>query len=161
MNLLTEQTSNLSSTKPTKSFRKRWINFVDAGLHLCLPDEKVARVWRFLSKYNLWRKAGILAGSLILTISMQLRTSAQVLGDAEKEINDIFDGYLDGVTDFTEVLFGSGRLLLLVFGIGLVVYGIFDGIRGQGSNWHIWAGIGSTLILGIVLTSIWEKAIFG
>ena len=144
-----------------ETFRERWRNFVDSGLRLLLSEEKVKKVWRFLYRYNPWRVGGLLVGSLIINASMQLSASAQIAGDAEEAVEQIFGPHLDGATDFVQVLFGSGRLLVFVFGMGLVVYGIFDGISNRGSNWHIWAGIGSTLSLGVVLISVLEGAIFG
>ncbi|WP_036488286.1 hypothetical protein [Myxosarcina sp. GI1] len=151
----------LQQLQPNESFKKRWLNFVDSGLHLFLSKARVRRVWRILYRYNLWRIGGALLGSLILTISMQLRATAQLLDDAESEVDGIFGDHLDGATDFVEVVFGSGRTIFLVIGVGLIAVALIDGVRNQGSNWHIWGLIGTSLILGVVLVSVWEGAIFG
>ncbi len=162
MNSLEASEANaLLSVKESESFKKRWFNFIDSGLHLFLDESKVKKVWRFLYRYNLWRFAGIGVGSLIMTASMQQMVTAQIADTAETEINNVLSPYLNGVDDFVTVVFGTGRLLLFVFGLGLIVYGIYDGISNRGSNWHIWAGIGSTLAIGVVLVSIVEKAVFG
>lgn len=151
----------LNVAQTSKPFRERWSDFADSGLRLFLSEEKAKKVWRFLYRYNLWRWGGILTGGLILTVSMQLSASALILEDSEQAIEDVFGDYLTGVTDFIAVLFGSGRLLLLVFGIALIVGGVWDGLRNQGSNWHVWSGIGAALILCVVLAGMWEDAIFG
>ncbi len=147
--------------KQTESFKKRWLTFVDSGLRLLLSDSACKKMWRNLYGYKRWRLVGTTIGSLIMTALMQVQVKAQIGERAEDEIESVFSPYLTGVSDFNAVLFGSGRLLVYVFGFGLIVFGIYDGITNRGSNWHIWAGIGSTLIIGVVLMGILEQAVFG
>ena len=160
MNLLLPHTKEISVKKP-EQIRQRWRNFIDALLRLFLSEEKTKKVWRFFSRYNPWRIGGILAGSIILTIGMQPSVKAQLFKDAEKEVDTVFKPFLDGQTDFLGALFGAGRLLFFAFAIGLIIVGIFDGITNRGSNWHIWVGIGSSLIIGYVLVSAIEGMVFG
>lgn len=149
-------------TMTSSSARKRWMNLIDSGLHLCLGEEKVKQVWRFLYRYNPWRWIGTLIGSMILTVSIQYPIAAQIGKKAEQEIDKVFKGdRLGGVTDFVDVIFGSGRLMIYGLGFGLIAYGLFDAINGRGSNWHIWVGIGSALLIAVAAHSVLESAVFG
>ncbi len=88
MNSLEASENNaLLPVKESESFPKRWVNFIDSGLHLFLDESKVKKVWRFSYRYNLWRFAGIGVGSLIMTASMQQMATAQIADTAETEIN--------------------------------------------------------------------------
>jgi len=158
----------VKSTTPqltkSKSFGERWIDFVDSGLRLFLPESKVKKVWRLIYRYNPWRTGGVLIGGLLLTLSMQSRTLAQkgeLWENEQNAVETLFGDHLTGADDFISMIFGSGRFMAFGFGIGFVLYGVYDGITNRGSNWHIWVGIGSTLSIGAVFMSVWGGLIFG
>jgi hypothetical protein len=150
-----------SSNTTTMAWSKRWYNFVDTALRLFLKEKAVKKVWRTIYRYNLWRIFGTGVGSLILAACIQHRAVAQIADDAETEIETIFSPHLTGAEDFVSVLFGSGRLLLFFIALALVAYGLYDALNSRGSNWYIWASIGGSLLIGIVLVAVVQTAIFG
>lgn len=163
MNLLAKETSrNLSSTKVTKPFRKGWIDFVDKGLHLCLPDEKVKETWRLIYRYNLWRLGGTIVGSVILTLLLQSGAAAQKLGEkAEKEINNVFGTHLTGASDAVSVSFSAGRFLVYVVIGGTIIMAFWDLTQNRGGHVMIWGSILGSIAIGFVIHSMLEKALFG
>lgn len=162
MNLLISPTSSNPTIKPAKSFRKRWIDFVDTGLHLCLPDEKVKQAWRLIYRHNPWRLGGTIVGSIILTLSLQTGAAAQKIGEkAENAINGVFSTYLTGASDAVSVSFSAGRLLVYLVIGGTIIMAFWDLTQNRGGHIMIWGSILGSIAIGFVIHSMLETAIFG